>query len=88
MSSRSCPDWPNLLEVAPDLHFKHFTLAEAKLPASALIAVTDVPLNAVAICADLNRNVFNSDHTDPQVAAALASSHWLGLAEWVASHGA
>ena len=88
MSSRSCPDWPNLLEAAPDLHFKHFTLAEAKLPASVLIAAVDVPLNTVAICADLNRNVFNSGHTDPQVAAALASSHWLDLAEWVANRGA
>jgi hypothetical protein len=48
----------------------------------------DVPLNTVAICADLNRNVFNSGHTDPQVAAALASSHWLDLAEWVANRGA
>jgi hypothetical protein len=33
MSSRSCPDWPTLLELAPELHFKHYTVAEARLPA-------------------------------------------------------
>ena len=32
MSSRSCPDWPNLMELAPDLQFMHYTVAEAQLP--------------------------------------------------------
>ena len=36
MSSRSCPDWPRLMEIAPDLQFKHYTVAEAKLPGDAL----------------------------------------------------
>ena len=36
MSSRTCPDWPQLMEIAPDLQFKHYTVAEAKLPADAL----------------------------------------------------
>ena len=30
MSSRTCPDWPKLMEYAPDLQFKHYTVAEAK----------------------------------------------------------
>ena len=33
MSSRTCPDWPELTEIAPDLQFKHYTVAEARLPA-------------------------------------------------------
>src|SRR5205085_1687677 len=33
MSSRTCPDWPALMELAPDLQFKHYTVAEAHLPA-------------------------------------------------------
>ena len=37
MSARSCPDWPTLLDLAPDLHFKHYTVAEARLPADALV---------------------------------------------------
>ncbi|MGH3006127.1 MAG: hypothetical protein ACRDOS_09575 [Gaiellaceae bacterium] len=82
MSTRSCPDWPTLLEVAPDLHFKHFTLAEARLPAEVLIHLPDVPLEAVAICADLEHNVFNPAHTDARVVAALQDTYWYPLGEW------
>jgi hypothetical protein len=72
MSARSCPDWPALLDVAPDLHFKHYTVAEARLPSEALVNLRgDVPLEAVAICADLDHHVFNPEHTDPKVAEAL-----------------
>jgi hypothetical protein len=84
VSTRSCPDWPALLEVAPDLHFKHYTVAEAHLPTDALVLVATVPLQAVALCADLEHNVFNPAHTDPEVAAALEASYWYSLREWVA----
>jgi len=48
-STRSCPDWPSLLEVAPDLHFKHYTLAEARLPAEVgLLLPLDQVVAAVA----------------------------------------
>ncbi len=82
MSSRTCPDWPTLLEVAPDLHFKHYSVAEAQLPAEALVNLADFPLEAVALCADLDHNVFNQVHTDPRVAAALGDSYWYDLNEW------
>ena len=82
MSSRTCPDWPQLTEVAPDLQFKHYTVAEAHLPAEALVNLPDVPLEAVAICADLEHNVFNASHTDPKVAEALRDTHWFDLTEW------
>ena len=82
MSSRSCPDWPALLEVAPDLHFKHYSIAEAQLPAEALVSLADFPLEAVAICADLDHNVFNPTHTDAAVAAALGDTYWYDLNEW------
>ena len=84
MSARSCPDWPTLLEIAPDLHFKHYTVAEAHLPGEVLATLPDVPLEAVAICADLERNVFNPAHTDVKVAAALAGTYWYDLREWTA----
>jgi hypothetical protein len=86
MSARSCPDWPSLLDIAPDLHFKHYTVAEAKLPAEALVNLRDVPMQAVAICADLDHHVFNPEHTDPAVAEALRATHWFDLREWTA-HG-
>jgi hypothetical protein len=84
VSTRSCPDWPSLLEIAPDLHFKHYTLAEARLPAEVLINLPDVPLEAVAICADLEHNVFNPTHTDGRIAAALEGTYWYPLNEWAA----
>ncbi len=86
MSSRTCPDWPELMELAPDLQFKHYTVAEAQLPAEALINLPDVPLAAVAICCDLDRHVFDAEHTESKVGAALRDTHWFELGEW-ASRG-
>jgi hypothetical protein len=85
VSSRTCPDWPKLMEIAPELQFKHYTVAEAKLPAEALAHVQDMTLNAVAICCDLERHVFYAEHTDPDVAEALRHTHWFDLAEWSTS---
>ena len=81
-TTRSCPDWPVLLEVCPDLHFKHYTLAEAHLPGEVLVNLPDIPLEAVALCADLEHNVFNPMHTDPRVAAALQDTYWYPMSEW------
>ena len=83
MSSRTCPEWPALLEVAPDLHFKHYSVAEAHLPAEALVHLADFPLEAVALCADLEHNVLNAAHTDPAVVSALGDSYWYELNEWM-----
>ena len=82
MSSRTCPDWPLLMELAPDLQFKHYTVAEAHLPAEALLNLPDVPLGSVAICCDLEHHVFYAQHTEPKVAAALRDTHWFELSEW------
>ena len=87
MSTHTCPDWPTLLEIAPDLHFKHYTLGEARLPAEVLVNLPDIPLEAIAICADLDHNVFNPSHTDAKVAAALQDSHWYALNEWGTRRG-
>ena len=53
MSSRTCPDWPTLMEIAPDLQFMHYTVAEAQLPVEVLTTITHVSLGDVAICCDL-----------------------------------
>ena len=83
MSSRTCPEWPDLMEIAPELQFKHYTVAEARLPADALMHVPEVPLSEVAICCDLERHVFYAPHTDERVAEALRSSHWFEVREWI-----
>jgi hypothetical protein len=82
VSSRTCPDWPMLMEVAPQLQFMHYTVAEARLPADALAELQDVSLQDVAICADLDHNVFYAEHTEPHVAEALRKTHWFELREW------
>ena len=84
MSSRTCPDWPLLMELAPHLQFKHYTVGEAKLPAEALMLVKDMTMNALAICCDLDHHVFYAKHTEPSVGEALRSTHWYELAEWAA----
>jgi hypothetical protein len=85
MSSRTCPDWPLLMEIAPELQFKHYTVAEAQLPADAVMQLTDVALSDVAICCDLDRHVFYAAHTDEKLGEALESSHWFEVREWVAA---
>jgi hypothetical protein len=87
MSSRTCPDWPDLMEIAPELQFKHYTVAEAQLPADALMKISQVALSDVAICCDLDKNVFYAAHTDPTVADALRQSHWYEVREWGATGG-
>ena len=81
-SARSCPDWPALMEIAPDLQFKHYSVREAHLPADALARLSEPSLDELEICCDLEHNVFNPDHTDPSVIEALRGSHWFDLREW------
>jgi hypothetical protein len=83
MSSRTCPDWPLLMEIAPELQFKHYTVAEAQLPADAVMQLTDIALSDVAICCDLDRHVFYAAHTDEKLGEALKTSHWFEVREWV-----
>ena len=86
MSSRTCPDWPDLMEIAPELQFKHYTVAEVQLPADALMKISgEVALSDIAICCDLDHNVFYAVHTDDTVAAALKQSHWFEVRDWVAA---
>jgi hypothetical protein len=85
MSSRSCPDWPTLMELAPDLQFKHYTVAEAQLPFEVLAKIPQVSLSDVAICCDLEHHVFFAEHTEPKVAEALRSTHWFDVREWTST---
>ena len=83
MSSRSCPEWPQLMEIAPELQFKHYTVREAQLPGDAIAGIEAHDLDAVSICCDLASHVYFVEHTDPAVAHALRLSHWFDLREWV-----
>jgi len=83
--ARTCPDWPELMELDPDLQFKHYTVAEAQLPADVLARMTCVSLADVEICCDLEKHVFNPAHTDTEVCDALRDSHWFDVHEWSTS---
>jgi hypothetical protein len=87
MSYRTCPDWPALMEIAPDLQFKHMTVAEAHLPVEVLTQVSHVSLGDVEICCDAEHHVYYAAHTDAEVAAALAAiqTHWFEVNEWATS---
>jgi hypothetical protein len=82
MSVHACPDWPRLMEIAPDLRFMHCTLRDAQLPAEAIVHLESVGHDEIAICCDLTSHVFNPDHTDPLIAEALRGTHWFDLREW------
>ncbi len=82
MSTHTCPDWPTLMEIAPDLQFKHYTVAEAQLPVDVLTTIDHVSLGDVAICCDLEHNVFYAAHTEPQVAEALLATHWVEVSQY------
>lgn len=87
-TTRTCPEWPALMEIAPDLQFKHYTLSEARLPAQALVGVPAAELDEATICCDLERHVFHAPHSDPRVTGALRGTHWFELGEWRLGPGA
>ena len=66
MTTRTCPDWPQLMEFDPDLQFKHYSVSEVHLPAEALAAIPHVSLGEVEICCALEHHVFNPAHTDSE----------------------
>ncbi len=81
MSARACPDWPVLMEIAPDLQFRHVTLGEARLPVDAFVQLAGIGSDEVVLCCDLDAHVFNPEHTDPRVVEALAGTHWIDVRE-------
>ena len=85
MSTRTCPEWPQLMEIAPDLQFKHYEVSEAQLPAEALAKLEGILVEEMEICCDKERFVVNPEHTDPKVVEALKGTHWFELAEWTTS---
>jgi hypothetical protein len=85
MSYRTCPDWPALMELAPDLQFKHYTVSEVHLPADALVNLDPATFEQIEICCDLERHVYYAAHTHSDVVEALRASHWYDLSEWTTS---
>lgn len=85
MSYKTCPEWPELMELAPDLQFKHMSVRDAQLPFDVLARVPQVSLDELEICCDVEHHVYNQDHTHPDVAVALVGTHWFEVHEWATS---
>jgi hypothetical protein len=86
MSYKTCPDWPTLMELAPDLQFKHMTAREAHLPFEVVGRLPgSLSLDEVEICCDAEHHVVNAEHTHPGVIEALEGTHWFEVNEWSTS---
>jgi hypothetical protein len=70
------------MELDPELQFKHYTAAEARLGAEVLMKVPALTLPNVEICCDLDHHVFYSEHTHPELTAVLGEGDWLEIREW------
>jgi hypothetical protein len=81
VSFRTCPDWPALMEVAPDLQFRHHTLGEMQLPHDVFVRIGGISLDEVAVCCDVNAHVYNPEHTDPRIVEALHGTFWIDVRE-------
>jgi hypothetical protein len=69
------------MEIAPDLQFRHHTLGEAHLPVDAFVQLAGIGADEVVLCCDLDSHVFNPEHTDTRVVAALKGTHWIDVRE-------
>lgn len=86
MSYKTCPDWPELMELAPDLQFKHMTALDAQLPFEIVSRLpADKSLDELEMCCDVDRHVVYGAHTDPLIVAALEGTFWFEVAEWATS---
>lgn len=88
MTAHACPDWPALMEVAPDLSFRHYTLVEAQLPAEALAQLPAGSFTDTTVCCDRERHVVHAGHTDPAIVSALRGTYWFELGDWAVGPGA
>ena len=87
MTAHTCPDWPALMEIAPDLSFRHYTLVEAQLPGEVLAQLPGISLTETTICCDRERHVVNATHTDATIVAALLGTYWFELSDWAVRPG-
>jgi hypothetical protein len=71
------------MEMAPQLQFRHYTLAEVPLPTDVVVRIGGLSRDAVSLCCDVDQHVFNPAHTEPEIVEALVGTHWIDLADWV-----
>lgn len=85
MSYKTCPEWPDLMELAPSVQFKHMSVRDVQLPFDVLARIPYAALEELEICCDMDHHVFNASHTHPLVVPALEGTHWFEVHEWATS---
>ena len=73
MSYKTCPDWPALMEIAPDLQFKHMTVRTRSCRSRRRQRSRTCRSPSVEICCDSSSTSSTPRTRDPEVAAALAA---------------
>ena len=77
MSYKTCPDWPELMEIAPELQFKHMTVARRSCRSTSLDErCPHVSLDEVEICCDVEHHVFNAATRTRRSPQRSAGTHW------------
>jgi hypothetical protein len=69
------------MEIAPELQFRHYTIAEAQLPVEAFVQLEGIDQREVTICCDRDAHVFNPAHTELRIVEALRGTHWIDVRE-------
>jgi len=69
------------MEIAPELQFRHYTVAEVQLPVDAFVQLEGLSPDEVGVCCDLDAHVFNPEHTDTRLVEALRGTHWIDVRE-------
>ena len=86
MSYKTCPDWPALMELAPDLQFKHMTVRDAQLPFDVVARIPDESRSTRSRSAATSSTTSSTPRTPhPDVVSALEGTHWFEVNEWATS---
>ena len=79
---RTCPDWPDLMELAPNLQFKHYTATEAHLPAEVLMKMPDVDLETSSSAPTSTTTSTTRRTPIPGSSRRLQDTHFYELQAW------
>ena len=84
MSYKTCPDWPELMELAPDLQFKHITVADAQLPFDVL-SRSRTSRSARSRSAATSTITSSTRPTPIRGRGGARGTHWFEVHEWATS---
>ena len=83
MSYKTCPDWPTLMELAPDLQFKHMTVQDAQLPFEVVAKIPSGSRSTSSRSAATWSTTSSTPRTRiPTSSRRSRDTHWFEVHEW------